>query len=225
MHKKLSIFSLLILMMIPSCGGSSLRSDILDFISPLSYQVARNAVNKGYYKDESNGKYQGKDCYFLDEVDFSILVDSKEVTYSHHYKSINYGLIADQEYFESITTVEGIYIYDNRGEISEISYDKAYEVTSRFFYSEYYPESNHHYGAMYYGDILKSEAYKQQQFVTISEDKSIYQYKVDGFKENGVVISMDYQVNNIGMLISLKDEGYSETDPTTYFKETIITEY
>ena len=80
---------------------------------------------------------------------------------------------------------------------------------------------------MYYGDTIKASVSKQQDFVTISEDKEVYQYKIDKFKEQNsdVVTSIDYKVNKIGMLISLANSGYSISDPTTYYNETITVEY
>lgn len=224
MHKKGLILTLLSTIAV-SCGSNNLPSEISDFINGFSYQKARDSVLKGHYIDSSVGKYQGKDCLFYDEVSFDISKEN-EVSFYHYYKSVNYGTILDEEYTVKITTEEGKYIHDNNGVKSEISYSAAKEETYRFFYSSYYPNTDHHYGGMYYGDMIKSEAYKQQSFVTISEDKTTYTYKVDGFKDSsGVVTKINYSVNRLGMLISLSDSGYKDGDSSTYFDETITVTY
>ena len=210
---------------VTSCGAK-LRQEVADFIANFSLQKARSEVKKGHYIDSSVGKYKGSDCSFYDEVYFDISEPSI-VSYKHVYKSVNYGAILNEDYVEEIVTKDGVYTYTKGEESRELTYDVAYDMTKRFFFSEYYTKTDRYNGAMYYGDMVKDEAYKQQEFVTIDKENGIYRYKIDKVKQQGdnIVMSIDYSINKLGMLLSLADSGYSEDDPTTYYSETITVEY
>lgn len=226
MHKIKRIFPLFLVGLSVTSCGTNLRPEVADFIANFSFSNARDSVLKGHYIDISEGKYNGEDCYFYDEVIFDISEEEK-VVYKHVYKTINYGELGTQEYVDEIETINGEYFLKHNGNSQKTTYTLAKDTTKRFFYSEYYKETDRYFGGMYYGDTIKASVYKQQDLVTISEDKEVYQYKIDKFKEqNGdVVTSINYKVNKIGMLISLCNSGYSISDSTTYYTETITVEY
>lgn len=210
---------------VTSCGAT-LRPEVADFIASFSLENCRNSVLKGHYIDKSEGKYKGKDCLFYDEVIFDV-TSQENFVYKHVYKTQNYGTISDDDYVEEITKVGDTFVY-KKGEMShEMSYQTAYTYTNRFFYSEYYSQTKRYNGAMYYGDMIKDEAIKQQDFVSIDQEARIYRYKIDKVKSQGsdVVTSIDYSVNHLGMLLSLVDSAYSESDPTTYYNEVITVSY
>lgn len=219
------LLSIIVGLSATSCGAK-LRQDVADFIAPFSLQKARNSVLKGHYIDKSEGKYNGKDCLFYDEVLFDV-TSPENFTYKHVFKTSNYGTIKDDDYTELIVKENDDYIYTKGDTRSVLSYDGAYLYTNRFFYSEYYQQTNRYNGAMYYGDMIKDEAIKQQNFVTIDQINKTYRYKIDKVKAEGskVVTSIDYAVNELGMLLYLIDSAYSESDPNTYYNETITVEY
>lgn len=226
MHNFIKLFIPLIVTISATSCGVTLRPEVADFIASFSYDNCRNSVLKGHYIDKSEGKYKGKDCLYYDEVIFD--VTSKEnYLYKHVFKTVNYGTITDMDYVEEVVKDGEKFTYKKGEEVREISYDTAYTYTSRFFYSEFYSQTKRYNGAMYYGDMIKDEAIKQQDFVTIDKEARIYRYKIDKVKSQGsdVVTSIDYSVNELGMLLSLVDSAYSESDPTTYYNETIVVEY
>lgn len=228
MLKNLKPLLLITAFSLTSCGVK-LRKDIKDFLDPISFNNARNNVKKGHFIDKNEGKVNGQDFVFYEEIEFEI-GENKAITYMHKYKSVNYGSVRDDEYEESISMNENKYIFtDKNGGVNELSYDAAFNKTNRFFYSDYYEQSNHHYGAMYYGDILKSEAAKLQDFITISDNKEILTYNIDGFKSDSqvgtAIMKINYSVNKLGMLLSLVDEGHIENNDTSYFRETIEATY
>lgn len=219
MSKFSKILPLIIILSATSCGAS-LREDIADFIKSFNYQTARETVIKGSFKDENKGQYQGHDFVVIDEVSFDVSI-TNVVMFKHYYKSLNYPGNVDEEFEDTVTTIEGKYIYRHKGVDSEITYQEAYDKTNLFFYLNYYPDTGHHDGGMYYGDIVKAEAGKQQQFLTVNESKTELRYYVENVKTNDSVITMDWAVDTLGMFIYVKDGGYSTKDPTTYFNETI----
>lgn len=223
MFKIKKILPLIILLSVTSCGNN-LRQDIADFIKPFSYQTARNSVKYGHYIDKNEGKNNGVSFLQINEVSFDVREDGI-VSFLHHYESSNYPGSVDESFDEKITTVDGKYIYDNRGVISELTYNEAFNKTDLFFYLNYYPDTGHHDGGMYYGDIIKAEAYKQQQFITINESKTELRYYVKNVKTENATITMDFAVNTLGMYVYVDDSGASDTNPNTYFHETITVEY
>jgi len=210
---------------VTSCGVS-LRQEVADFIASFSYETARNSVLKGHYIDKSEGKYKGQDCLFYDEVIFDV-TSRDNFVYKHVYKTLNYGTMANDDYVEEIVKNGDVYKYTKGENTSDLTYETAYAYTARFFYSEYYSQTKRYNGAMYYGDMIKDEAIKQQNFVTIDKEARIYRYKIDKVKSSGsdVITSIDYSVNELGMLLGLVDSAYSESDPTTYYNEKITVEY
>ena len=222
---KRTLIPIIITLSATSCGAT-LRQDVADFIASFSYENARNSVLKGHYIDKLEGKYNDKDCLFYDEIIFDV-TSPENYVYKHVFKCKNYGILLDDDYVEEVVKNGDSYTYVKGDVRNEITYELAYNYTSRFFYTEYYSQTKRYNGAMYYGDMILDQAIKQQTFVTIDQEARIYRYKIDKVKSEGsdIVTSIDYSVNDIGMLLSLVDSAYSESDPTTYYTETITVNY
>jgi len=205
------------------CGGSSLREDIASFISSFSYKKARSEVNKGSYVSELISK----------DVEGSIVTETESCSFDltvQDVVSYNYSYIKNVDGQKTIKnkkveTIDNKYVLTYNGVTSEISYSEAYNITNSFFYNKYNQSTDYHYDGMYYGDIIKESALKQQDFVTIDKEKQLYTYNVPGVLEGNIVCEINYSVNQLGMLVNLKDKLYDKNNEEIYIVQTITVTY
>ena len=126
---------------------------------------------------------------------------------------------------KKIETIGEKYYRTINGSKSECTYEEAYIMTNDFFYTQSKPDMDYHYGAMYYGDLIKESAAKQQNFVTIDQEKQTYEYKVPGMVEGKIIAKLNYIVNDLGMLLSLDDTLSDINNPDIYARTTIEVTY
>ena len=101
MHNFNKLFIPIIVAISATSCGATLRPEVADFIASFSYENCTTCVLQGHYIDKSEGKFNGKDCLYYDEVIFNV-TSPENFVYKHVFKTVNYGSISDIDYVEEI---------------------------------------------------------------------------------------------------------------------------
>lgn len=186
-----------------ACSKVNIRSDIKDFVASFSLVDSIATYKEAGYVSVTHTFKNNTLTVENITLNFNIKdIDNPLYEYTKSTKVGDEEEKISRKFLEKVD--EKIYFVEDESRKEILSEQEIIDIIQPFFFASYDAESRYHSEGMYYGDLVLATVKDLQGYVTISEDKSLYEFdysitqKVDA---GDYTVHTYYSVNKLGMMV------------------------